>query len=376
MPEQRELNHLQRYLVEEAVEDYREGHITRRDALKMIAGVFGTMVAATTFLAACAPSAPVPGAGVQGGAAEVTSPTSSTAAPAASAPSPSPAAPTAETAALAATPTAAQAAQITAIATQAVITTTATIPLTPPPIGAVALRVSADDPAIQAADIQFPAQGATLLGYQARPRGDGSFPPVLVCHENRGLTDHIKDVTRRVAKAGYVGLAVDLLSRQGGTAKIADQNTIPGLLGNTPPAQMVQDFQSGLAYLQGLPYVIKDRPGMVGFCFGGGITWLCAEGIPALRAVVPYYGPIPPLADVPKIQAAVLAMYGGNDQRIDAGIPAIEGAMQQNHKIYEKMIYPGANHAFNNDTGPSFNAQAAIDAWGKTIAWFKKYLKG
>jgi carboxymethylenebutenolidase len=214
------------------------------------------------------------------------------------------------------------------------------------------------------------------MGYLARPKGNGPFPPVLVCHENRGLTDHIKDVTRRLAKAGYVALAVDLLSRQGGTAKISDQSTIPGLLGSQPPAQMVGDFQSGLQYLEGQSYVVKGRPGMVGFCFGGGITWLSATQIPALRAAVPYYGPNPPLEDVPKIQAAVLAQYGELDQRINAGIPAIEKAMKDSNKVFQYYIYPGANHAFNNDTGANYNAQAAADAWARTIAWFDKYLKG
>ena len=215
----------------------------------------------------------------------------------------------------------------------------------------------------------------TLLGYLARPKGDGAFPPILVCHENRGLTDHIKDVTRRLAKAGYVALAVDLLSRQGGTAKVADPSSIPGLLSSMTPDQMVGDFQSGLTYLQAQPYVIKDRPGMIGFCFGGGVTWLAATRIAALRAAVPYYGPNPPLEDVPNIQAAVLAIYGALDQRIDAGIPAIEQAMAQNKKVFEKVIEPDAGHAFNNDTGANYNPQAAQDAWTRTLAWFDKYLK-
>ena len=113
---------------------------------------------------------------------------------------------------------------------------------------------------------------------------------------------------------------------------------------------------------------------MIGFCYGGGITWLAATAIPELKAAVPFYGTNPPLADVPKINAAVLAIYGGNDTRVDAGIPAIEAAMQQNHKIFEKQVYAGANHAFHNDTGPSWNEQAAYDAWAKTLDWLKKYL--
>jgi carboxymethylenebutenolidase len=113
---------------------------------------------------------------------------------------------------------------------------------------------------------------------------------------------------------------------------------------------------------------------MVGFCFGGGVTWLAATRMPELKAAVPYYGPHPPLADVPNIQAAVLAIYGERDQRINQGIPEIEAAMQANNKIFEKIIYPNADHAFNNDTGSRYNPEAAQDAWRRTLAWFEKYV--
>ncbi len=195
-----------------------------------------------------------------------------------------------------------------------------------------------------------------------------------MCHENRGLTAHIKDVARRFAKVGYVALAIDLLSRDGGSATVGE-SAASGILGNYPPAQMVGDFAAGLEYLKTLPIVAPGKFGMVGFCFGGGITWRAATLIPELQAAVPYYGPNPPLEDVPDIQAAVFANYGGNDSRIDAGIPAIEKAMQDNKKIFKYMIYPGANHAFNNDTGGSYNAQAAQQAWTNTLAWFDKYVK-
>lgn len=212
------------------------------------------------------------------------------------------------------------------------------------------------------------------MAYLAKPTaGTAPFAGVLVCHENRGLTDHIKDVTRRLAKAGYVGLAVDLLSEQGGTDKV-DAAQVPGVLGNTAPEQFIAYFQAGLAYLESLSNVRKGSIGMTGFCFGGGITWRVITKTPQIKAAVPYYGPNPPLEDVPGIQAAVLAFYGGNDTRINAGIPAIEDAMKKNNKVFEKMIYDGAAHAFNNDTGANFNSTAALDAWAKALAWFKKYL--
>jgi carboxymethylenebutenolidase len=97
--------------------------------------------------------------------------------------------------------------------------------------------------------------------------------------------------------------------------------------------------------------------------------------MPELLAAVPFYGPHPEVSDVPNINAAVLAIYGENDGRINSGIPAIEAAMAANNKIYEKMIYPNADHAFHNDTGSRYNPEAAKDAWERTLAWFERYVR-
>ena len=327
------MNRFQRYLVEEFAEDYQEGHLTRREALKLLAGVTGSLLLANSILAGCTPATQTEAA--------------STAAPAATS---GPAA-----------------------------TSPADVPSAEPTSEAQG-STRPDDAAVEAADVQFPGEGATLLGYQARPAGDGMnaagpAPVVLVCHENRGLTEHIKDVTRRLAQAGYAALAVDLLSRQGGTAAL-NSDQVPGALGNTPPEQFVQDFLSGWNWLKDQAFAQADRVGMVGFCFGGGVTWLMATQMPELRAAVPFYGPHPAVEDLPKIQAAVLAIYAERDQRINQGIPAIEEAMRQNNKIYEKVIYPNTDHAFHNDTGPRYNPEAARDAWNRTLQWFERYLRG
>lgn len=365
------LNWMQRYLVDEYVEDYQEGSLSRREALKVLAAVLGSAAAATTVLAACAPMPTVPSPAVRGAGAEA----SPTAMPAVAV----------ATVAPAATSTARMAAQVSpettpentrSVATAAVLATTDTTPTprtTPAPAG---VNVPANDSDLEAGDITFAGEGLELVGYLARPVGDGPFPAILVCHENRGLTDHIKDVTRRLAKAGYVGLAVDLLSSQGGTAKVTDPAQIPGVLSSTPPDEMAGYFLSAIDYLQTLPFVIKDQLGMTGFCFGGGMTWLVASRASQLKAAVPFYGPNPPIEAVPNIRAAVLAIYGGDDERINAGIPAIEEAMQQNGKVFEKRIYAGAGHAFHNDTGARYKPDAAADAWARTLEWFEKYVKG
>jgi len=298
------VNVLQRYLVEEAVEDYEEGRLTRRDALKAVAGLAGAALA-TQILDAHAQTK---------------------AAPAAKAPP-------------------------------------ASAPL-----------VAHDDPAIVAGIAEFPGAGSRISGYLARPRQSGRFAIVLVCHENRGLTRHIEDVTRRVAKAGYVGLAVDLLSREGGTGK-HDFDAIPGILGKAAPARHVQDFQSGLAYARSQPLARSDRVGMTGFCFGGAVTWRVAAAVPDLRAAVPFYGVPVQESEVGGISAAVLAIYAGRDQRINQNIPAIEAAMQKHSKNFRKILYPDVDHAFYNDSGARYNAVAAKAAWGEALAWFGKYLQ-
>jgi len=295
------VNDLQRYLAEEFVEDYAEGRLSRRRALKLVAAIVGG-AAAARMLAACTQASP---------------------APSASAP--------------------------------------------PAPV-----RIAYDDPEIVAGLAEFPGKDARLAGYLARPARSGEFPIVLVCHENRGLTRHIEDVTRRVAKAGYVGLAVDLLSREGGTDKLG-YDAIPGLLAKAPPARFVQDFQSGLEFAKSQPFA-RARAGMVGFCFGGGVTWRVAAATPELRAAVPFYGLPVQDGEVPNIHAAVLAIYAGRDQRIDQHIAAIEAAMQKNGKVFREIVYPNVDHAFHNDTGGRYNAEAARAAWSETLAWFAEYI--
>jgi carboxymethylenebutenolidase len=323
-----------KYLLDEFVEDYQEGLVSRREALKLIAGITGSVALASSLLAACAPPAQ----------------------PVATALPTEPAAPT-------------------AAPTRVPTTSPTTVPPTTEPTATTAAESTAQPSGeIEARDVQFEGNGATLLGYWAKPVGDGPYPIVLVCHENRGLTDHIKDVTRRFAQAGYAALAVDLLSRQGGTAG-KDSSSVPGLLSGMPQEQFVQDFISGLRYAQRQPGVQADRVGMTGFCFGGGVTWRVAVGLPELRAAVPFYGPPPSADEVSTIKAAVLAMYAERDSRITSTAPMMETAMQQAGKTFEKIIYPNTDHAFFNDTGTRYNAAAAQDAWAKLLAWFDRYLK-
>ncbi|GIW25443.1 dienelactone hydrolase family protein [Meiothermus sp.] len=234
--------------------------------------------------------------------------------------------------------------------------------------------VSPTDPAIQVRELTFKARNIDQIAYLARPAGGGSHPGVVVIHENRGLQPHIQDVARRLAKAGYIALAPDLVSKIGGTAKITDTAQISAYLAQAGGDEHMANLREALEVLKATPGVQADKLGVIGFCFGGGLTWRMATEVPELKAAVPFYGPAPDLAKVPNIKAAVLGIYGGNDARINAGIPALEAALKAANIRYQIKIYEGANHAFYNDTGANYQKDAAEDAWNLTLNWFKTYL--
>ncbi len=248
----------------------------------------------------------------------------------------------------------------------------------PRPVLAASPVLAPDDPSLETRMLSFPGSAPgpqTVVGYLAQPKGATRSPGVIVIHENRGLVDHTKDVARRLAMTGYVALAPDLVSGAGGTDKVTDPGQVSALLGQTAPEQLVSMPAAAARYLASLPAVRADRIGAMGFCFGGGVTWRLATQLPTLRAVIPFYGSNPPLEDVPKIRAAVLALYGALDARIDAGIPAMRDALGRAKVVHEIVVEPDAGHAFFNDTSPSYNAAAAQDAWTHLQGWFGRYLK-
>ncbi|OLC56698.1 MAG: hypothetical protein AUH85_05565, partial [Chloroflexi bacterium 13_1_40CM_4_68_4] len=215
----------------------------------------------------------------------------------------------------------------------------------------------------------------SLIGYFARPALDGRYPAVLVIHENRGLLEHIKDVIRRVATAGFVGIGIDLVSRQGGAAKLTDAAMYQAALSARSVDDMVKDEQAAIGYLKGQPVVDGTKIGVVGFCFGGGMTWsVLAAGL-SVQAAVPFYGPAPSNMDgLAKTKAAVSAVYAERDTRITGTKDQIEAQLKKTGAPYQLTVYPGVDHAFHNDTGAAYNAAQAQRAWVATIEWFKKYL--
>ena len=289
------------YLTEEVVEDYSDGIIGRREALRRL-GMLGVAAAvAVPMLAACDT------AGVGGGAQTATG------SPAASAPAGPPAQPTES--------------------------------------------ITFDGPDNRT------LQGAWSAA--AEPRG-----AVLVVHENRGLTDHIRSVAGRLATSGYSALAIDLLSEEGGTASFQGEAEVTAALNRVPDSRLVADMKAAIGELE--RRTADAKIGAVGFCFGGGMVWtLLASGEPRLAAAAPFYGPLPEGADFAGSRnAAVLGIYAEQDERVNATRDAAKAALEKAGLTHEIVTFPDAGHAFFNDTGQRYNPTAAASAYEQLIDWF------
>jgi carboxymethylenebutenolidase len=292
------------YLTEEVVEDYSDGIVNRREALRRLGMLGVTVTAATALLAACETT------NQDGGGATATGQDGSS-------------------------------------------------PAGPSPLPTEAITFAGPE-------------GRELQGAWAaadQPRGS-----VLVVHENRGLTDHIRSVAGRLAASGYSALAVDLLSEEGGTASFEDEAAVSAALNKVPDSRFVADMKAAISELQ--RRTPKAKIGAVGFCFGGGMVWtLLASGEPRLGAAAPFYGPLPDGADFAgSSNAAVLGLYGEQDDRVNATRDAAEAALEKAGLTHEIVTYPNAGHAFFNDTGQRYNPTAAAAAYTKLMDWFGSHL--
>jgi carboxymethylenebutenolidase len=232
--------------------------------------------------------------------------------------------------------------------------------------------VSAEDPRLETGYIAYPGATGDLRAYSARLKGAGRQAGVIVIHENRGLRPHTEDIARRVALEGYQAIAPDALTPLGGTPE--DEDKAREMIGKLDREANIRNFVAAVAYLKTGPQA-TGPVACLGFCWGGGVTNQVAVGAPDLTAAIPFYGPQPAAEDVPKIKAAMLIHYAGDDERIDAGIPAFEAALKKAGIDFKIYIYPGAQHAFMNDTSPRYNKEAAELAWKRTVAFLKEKLK-
>lgn len=237
---------------------------------------------------------------------------------------------------------------------------------------ALAQVIPADDTSLKIEDVEYDGDGSRVKGYLVQPKTKGKKGAVIVIHENRGLNPHIKDIARRVAKAGYIALAVDALSVVGGTPE--NEDDARKLIGGLDPQKNLNNYLKGLDFLRNYKEGNK-KTAAIGFCWGGGLVNQLTVNDPLLLAGVSFYGKQPDAADVAKIKARIQLHYGGLDERINAGIPAYETALKAAKIKYELYVYEGANHAFNNDTSPTrYNEAAAKLAWERTLKLFKETL--
>ena len=240
---------------------------------------------------------------------------------------------------------------------------------------AEAQQVAKDDKRIKTewVEIDSPKGYGKIKAYVAKPaNATGKLPTVLVIHENRGLNPHIEDIARRLAVDNFLAVAPDALSPLGGYP--GDEDKAREVFPKLDQAKTREDFLAATNYARTRPDS-TGKIGAVGFCYGGGMVNFLATRVPELLAGVPFYGGAPPVEDVKNIKAAMLVQHGGNDKRLVEAWPAYEAALKAANVKYEGFIYPNAEHGFNNDTTPRYDAASAKLAWDRTIAHFNKYLR-
>lgn len=245
--------------------------------------------------------------------------------------------------------------------------------------------ITTDTQGIEAGDIVVPRAGANIPVYVARPAGGGRHPGVIVIHEIFGQHEHIRDVTRRFAKAGFVAAAPELYFREGGVAQLSDFGAILQVVRSVPDRQMLDDLGAVLALVQGME-VCTGKVGATGFCWGGGATWLFVADNPRLGAGVAWYGrmtnwgsgplhPHNPIDLAAQMHAPVLGLYGGQDGGIPVSqIEEMKAALRNAGKTAEFVVYPDAPHAFHADYRASYREAAARDGWQRCLAWFRTHL--
>lgn len=240
---------------------------------------------------------------------------------------------------------------------------------------AAAQQVKPDDPRLRTATAKGVEAGKPTAAYFAAPRdaAGAKLGTVLVIHENRGLNEHIRDVARQVALAGFRAIAPDLLAPQGGTP--ADEDRARTLIGSIDMDLALRQAQ---AYLARAAREGSGKAGAVGFCWGGGfVNRLAIAAGPVFSAGVAYYGPAPDPSEAAKVHAPLLLHYAGKDARVNAtGLPWAK-ALEAAGKTVEAHVYPDVDHAFNNDSSAErYDAKAAALAWQRTTAFLHARLDG
>ena len=238
-----------------------------------------------------------------------------------------------------------------------------------------AQQVPTDDVRIRQEYVTYPSPDGSgeMRGYMAVPSGaTDPLPAVLVIHENRGLNPYIEDVVRRFAAANFVALGPDALTPLGGYPGNDDEGRV--MQRQLDREVMMQDWIAAFRFLRDHEST-TGRVGAVGFCYGGGVVNQLAVRMPDLGAGVPFYGSAPDLSDVPEIQAPLMIQLAGLDDRVNAGYPDYQAALEEHGKEFTVHVYEGVNHGFHNDTTPRYDDEAAMLAQERTIAFFDEKLR-
>ncbi len=251
------------------------------------------------------------------------------------------------------------------------------------PVSAQTMIVT-DTQGLAAGDIKIPTSSGDIPGYRAMPAAGGPFPAILVVQEIFGVHEHIKDLCRRLAKAGYFAVAPELYYRQGDVSQLKEISEIVSkVVSKVPDSQVMSDLDATAAWARASGKADTARLGITGFCYGGRIVWLYAAHNPSLRAGVAWYGrlmtdktetqPKHPLDIVNEVKAPVLGLYGGADQGIpNDTVEKMQAALKAAGKPSEIILYPDTPHAFNADYRPSYRKQQAEDGWKRMLEWFRK----
>ena len=239
--------------------------------------------------------------------------------------------------------------------------------------------IHTDSEGIVAGQVMVPVKDGQIPAYRAYPaKGTAPFPTVIVAHEIFGVHEHIQDVVRRFAKLGYFAITPDLYSRQGDVAKMENIDDVMKVVRATPDAQVLADLDSTVDYLGKTGQADVNRLGITGFCWGGRVTWIYAAHNPKVKAGVAWYGPLTSadpnrpsaISLAPTIKAPILGLYAGKDAHITQDdVSAMRQAIKGTKS--EIVVYPDADHGFNADYRPTYNKQAAEDAWKRLKEWFK-----
>jgi len=245
-----------------------------------------------------------------------------------------------------------------------------------------AQTITTDSAGLVVGEVKVPAKGGDVPAYQAMPDKGGPFPTVLVVHEAWGVHEHIKDICRRLAKAGYYAIATELWARQGNAAAAPNIDETRRIMNAVPTEQVMSDLDATVAFAKSTSKADTAKLAVTGFCWGGFGTWMYAAHNPALKAAVAWYGadrnkselvPQNPIDVIASLKCPVLALYGGQDQSIPKEtIDKREQACKAAGKTCEVKIFADAPHGFNADYRPSYRADAAKDGWSQMLAWFKK----